>query len=377
MAAAAAPRLEPALNPEHRSGSPVRVGIVGAGWWATRAHLPAVVANPDAELVAIAEPINDKRDRAVAAFDPQRAYSSHKEMLNAETLDAVVVAVPHVAHYQVALDVLEAGAHLMLEKPMVVEHAHATRLLREAAAHRAEIVVGYPYHYNQQVLAVRDWVAAGEIGDLLYVHSLFASVVWDLFRGDVHLVADAVGFTITPTGVDTYGDPAVSGGGQAVVQVTHSAALLLFMTGLTAVEVFAFMENKDLQVDLVDAMAVRFEGGCLGTIGSTGSTVRTQQDLLEYRLYGTEGHILFDLAAAELALYRADGSTERNPPRPAPGPRTYTDTYPEDAPVNNLVDVVMGRDENRSPPQLAADVVGLLEAAYASARDGAPHPVPS
>jgi predicted dehydrogenase len=187
----------------------------------------------------------------------------------------------------------------------------------------------------------------------------------------VNLVADAVGFTITPTGKDTYGDPALSGGGQAIVQITHSAAMLLFMTGLKPTEVFAFMENKDLRVDLVDALTVRFEGGCIGTIGSTGSTVRTQEELLEYRLYGTEGHILFDLGTSELGLFRADGSVTKNPAGPVTPPVTpYSDAYPEHAPVDNLVDVIVGSDENRSPATLGAEVVRLLEAAYESARTG-------
>ncbi len=354
-----------------------RIGVVGTGWWATRAHLPAIVANPDAELVAIADPIEEKRDRAASVFHPQRTYRDHREMLENESLDGVVIAVPHMAHYQVAIDALEAGVHLMLEKPMVVESSHAARLLEESDKRNLEIVVGYPWHYSGQVLAVRDWIASGEIGQLLYVHSLFASIVWDLLRGDVDLVADAVGFTITPTGTDTYGDPAVSGGGQAIVQITHSAALLLFMTGLVPVDVFAFMENRDVRVDLVDAIALRFEGGCIGTIGSTGSTVRTQEELLEYRLYGTDGHILFDVLTSEAGLYRADGSVVRNPPQVAAGPRTYASAYPEDAPVNNLVDVVLGRDENRSPPQLGAAVVRLLEAAYTSARTGRRHAVPN
>lgn len=355
-----------------------RIGVVGAGWWSTRAHLPAIVANPEAELAAIAERVDEKRERAVSAFGPAASYPDHRAMLESEDLDGVVIAVPHTAHYQVAMDALAAGAHLMLEKPMVVESQHAARLLEESAARNLEIVVGYPYHFNRQVLTVRDWIAAGEIGELLYVHSLFASIVWDLFRGNVDLVADAVGFTITPTGTDTYGDPALSGGGQAIVQITHSAALLLFMTGLVPADVFAFMENKDLRVDLVDALAVRFEGGCIGTIDSTGSTVRTQEELLEYRLYGTGGHILLDLAAEELGLYRADGSVVRNPADPKPaGPHAYTEAYPEAAPVNNLVDVISGRDENRSPAELGAAVVRLLEAAYQSARTGVLQSVPA
>ena len=353
-----------------------RLGVVGAGWWSTRAHLPAIVAHPDAELTAIADPVDEKRDRAASVFGPQRTYRDHREMLDNETLDGVVIAVPHMAHYQVALDALEAGVHLMLEKPMVVESSHAARLLAESRERNLEIVVGYPWHYSGQVLAVRDWISSGEIGELLYVHSLFASIVWDLLRGEVDRVADAVGFTITPTGTDTYGDPAVSGGGQAIVQITHSAALLLFMTGLTPVDVFAYMENHDVRVDLVDALAVRFEGGCIGTIGSTGSTVRTQEELLEYRLYGADGHILFDVLTEQATLCRADGSVQRNPAHVAAGIRTYDSVYPEDAPVNNLVDVVLGRDANRSPADLAAVTVGLLEAAYTSARTGRREAVP-
>ena len=355
-----------------------KIGVIGTGWWATRAHLPAIVANPDAELVAIADPIDEKRERAASVFEPSASYANHREMLSKEELDGVVIAVPHTAHFQVAMDALGAGCHLMLEKPMVVESRHATALLAESAQRALEIVVGYPYHYNQQVLAVREWIANGEIGELLYVHSLFASIVWDLMRGNVDLVADAVGFTITPTGTDTYGDPALSGGGQAIVQITHSAALLLFMTGLRPTEVFAFMENRDLRVDLVDALTVRFEGGCIGTIGSTGSSVRTQEELLEYRIYGTEGHILFDLATSDVSLHLADGSIVENPVAPTTSSATmYSAAYPEDAPANNLVDVILGRDENRSTPQLGAEVVRLLEAAYESARTGQCQPVPN
>jgi len=354
-----------------------RIGVIGTGWWATRAHLPAIVANPDAELVAIADPIDEKRERAASVFEPASSYADHREMLDKEDLDGVVIAVPHTAHFDVAMDSLRAGCHLMLEKPMVVESRHAATLLEESAGRNLEIIVGYPYHYNQQVLAVQAWISSGEIGELLYVHSLFASIVWDLFRGNVDVVADAVGFTITPTGVDTYGDPALSGGGQAIVQITHSAAMLLFMTGLKPTDVFAFMENKDLRVDLVDALTVRFEGGCIGTIGSTGSNVRTQEELLEYRLYGTEGHILFNLTTSELGLFRADGSVTRNPVDPTTSTATaYSNAYPEDAPVDNLVGVILGRDENRSPASLAAEVVRLLEAAYESARTGLRQTIP-
>ena len=352
-----------------------RIGVIGTGWWATRAHLPAIAANPDAELVAIADPNEANRSRAAEVFAPPATYGDYRVMLEAEQLDGVVVAVPHTRHFEIALDALRRGLHVLLEKPMVLTSDHARELLRTAAEHDRQIVVGYPWHYNEQVNRARDWIASGAIGKLLYVHSLFASIVWELYRGEPEMVADAMGYTVNPTGRDTYSDPALSGGGQGVTQITHSGALLLHMTGLEPAEVFALMHNHDLRVDLVDALSVRFENGCLGTIGSTGSTVRTQEEVLEYRLYGTGGHILFDVMNEKLTMHRADGSTEQSPPcPPAPAGRDYSTSYPEEAPLNNLVEVIKG-GSNRSPGRLGARVVAMLEAAYASAADGASHQV--
>ena len=352
-----------------------RIGVVGTGWWATRAHLPAIAANPGAELVAIADPNEANRSRAAEVFAPPAVYADHRDMLQNEQLHGVVVAVPHTRHFEIARDALRADLHVLLEKPMVLRSDHARELLRTAAGAGREIIVGYPWHYNEQVNRAREWIASGAIGELLYVHSLFASIVWELYRGDIELVADAMGYTVNPTGRDTYSDPALSGGGQGVTQITHSGALLLHMTGLDPAEVFAQMHNHDLQVDLVDALSVRFQGGCLGTIGSTGSTVRTQEETLEYRLYGTAGHILFDVMNEGLMMYRADGSITQSPPcPPAPAGRDYSTSYPEEGPLDNLVEVI-GGGPNRSPGRLGARVVAMLEAAYASAADGASHQV--
>ena len=352
-----------------------RIGVIGTGWWATRAHLPAIAANPAAELVAIADPDEGNRSRAAEVFTPLADYSHYRDMLRDCRLDGVVVAVPHTRHFDIARYALQHDLHVLVEKPMVLRSDHARELLRLAAECGREIIVGYPWHYNEQVNRARDWIASGAIGDLLYVHSLFASIVWELYRGDVELVADEMGYTVNPTGRGTYSDPALSGGGQGVTQITHSGALLLHLTGLEPAEVFALMHNHDLRVDLVDALSVRFEGGCLGTIGSTGSTVRTQEEVLEYRLYGTGGHILFDVMNEGLTMYRADGSITESPPcPPAPAGRDYSTSYPEEGPLNNLVEVI-GGGPNRSPGRLGARVVAMLEAAYASAAKGKPQPV--
>ncbi len=354
-----------------------RIGVAGTGWWCTRAHLPAIEANPAAELTAVADPNEQNRRRASERFSPAAEYSDFREMLANETLDAAVVATQHAFHYEVAAECLRKGLHVLVEKPMVLSSEHASDLLRLASEAGREIIVGYPWNYTAQTNSVREWIGEGEIGDLLYVHSLFASVVWELYRGDVDVVAEVMGYPVNPTGQSTYSDPAIAGGGQGVTQITHSAAHLLHMTGLAPMEVFALMANHGLDVDLVNAMSVRFEGGCLGTIGSTGSTVRTQPEILECRIYGSRGHILFDVMNEKLSLHRQDGSVVA--PAPASGADSeffFSSSYPEDAPLNNLVEIVTKGATSRSPGILGARVVSLLEAAYRSAQTGQPEQVP-
>ena len=245
-----------------------RIGVIGTGWWATRAHLPAIAAHPDAELVAIADPNEANRSRAAEVFAPPASYGDYRDMLQAEQLDGIArggAAHPALRYRPRCAAPGRARAAREADGAEQRSRSRATARGRRARArdHRGLPVV----HYNEQVNRAREWIASGAIGNLLYVHSLFASIVWELYRGEPELVADAMGYTVNPTGRDTYSDPALSGGGQGVTQITHSGALLLHMTGLEPAEVFAHMHNHDLRVDLVDALSVRFEGGCLGTIG--------------------------------------------------------------------------------------------------------------
>src|ERR671932_361529 len=80
--------------------------------------LPSLAQYPDAELVAIADPDEERLNRAGDAFDVVRRYTSHEAMLDNERLDGVVVATPHTTHYDLARTVLSRGLGLMLEKPM-------------------------------------------------------------------------------------------------------------------------------------------------------------------------------------------------------------------------------------------------------------------
>jgi predicted dehydrogenase len=342
-----------------------RIAVVGCGSWANEAHLPALRDNADAELVALVEPRMEALRAAAEGFGVERTYREIEPMLAEVEPDGVVIAVPHVHHFAAARASLEGGAHVLLEKPMVLEPAHGRELISLAQRHGRELIVGYPWHYNHQVRAVRTAIGEGRVGELEFVSCLFGSTVRELYRGKGNAYDSYFGYA-GPLN-ETYSDPALAGGGQGQTQVTHSAALLFWLTGLRPTRVSAMCASFELDVDLCDAVAVRFEGGAIGTVSSTGSVPAGHIDALEYRLFGTGGYVHFDVMQGRASFRRADGATDELPVL------ELADRYPHYAPANNLVEVVLGRGENQSPAEIGQLTVEFLQAMYRSAAaDGVP-----
>lgn len=334
--------------------------MIGCGSWSSEAHLPALTANTDAEVVAVVDPIAEARELAARRFGVPRTYASHEELFAELEPDAVIVATPHSQHVAPARAALEVGAHLLVEKPLALAPADARALQRLALERGRELIVGYPWHYNRQSIELRDLIAGGRLGRLEFVSCLFASMVREYYRGDTEAYQPEFKLTRAPRS-DTYSDPSLSGGGQGQTQVTHSAALLLWLTSLHPRRVSAFCERFDLAVDLVDAAAVAFDGGAVGSISSTGGRPSGHEDLLHLHLCGTEGIATYEVMEGRVTLFLPDGVREELEPL-AP-----VDRYPHWGPANNLVDVVLGRSENRSPAELGCVVVELLDAMYRSA----------
>jgi predicted dehydrogenase len=315
-------------------------------------------------IAAVADP-DEARRRAVAErFGVEQGYASADEMLDAQRLDGVIVATPHRFHYPAARAALEHGAHVLVEKPMTIRPQDARALVHLARARGLQLVVGYPWHWNAHMLELRARIEAGAIGTIEHVSCLFASTARDLYRGQVEALRDVLGYPLAAPAETTYSDPALAGGGQGQTQLTHSAALLLWLTGLQPLAVTAMTGDFGLALDLVDALAVRFDGGAIGSLASTGSLSPGYEDILEYRIFGTEGHMLIDPGLSIAVIARRGEAPVSLPSLP------LHERYREDAPARTLVQLCQGRGVNGSPGELGAQVVSLVEAMYRSAETG-------
>jgi predicted dehydrogenase len=146
--------------------------------------------------------------------------------------------------------------------------------------------------------------------------------------------------------------------------MTHLIGLLFFVTGLRAERVHSVMRNHGLNVDLVDAFMIEFEGGAIAAIGGTGNNIQEARKI-DLQVYCADGWI--DIDEAKGTAIMQGGSLPREEYTPPAG---VEHVVPSSITTDNLVDVVLGRAKNGSPGEVGWRAVEVLDAAYRSAAKG-------
>ena len=348
----------------------IKCGVLGAGWWATFAHIPALLSHPRAELVAIQKNDRERARKVAADFGVPHACTTAAELLAVDGLQAVVVSSSPNLHYEHARAALEAGKHVLIEKPMTFTAGQARRLLELANQRNLQFLISCPWHYTSHAAAAQRLIREGRLGALRMISVLMTNPVSRLIRGeDTAPTHNGQAPYLQPKN-GTYSDPAISGGGQIYTQVCHVAAYLSFLTGTPASEVFARFHNDGAQLDIYDTLNIRMGDGTLATIASTGATSLNLRTY-EVRIFGTEGLLYMDLWQGTMELTRMSGEIESYPQLAA------HETYPHQAPALNLIDAVIDPSCNRSPASLGVAAMEMIEAACISAKSGQNVPIAS
>jgi predicted dehydrogenase len=241
------------------AATPVRIGIIGVGGMA-RAHIQSLQRIEGVTVTALCDTNPDQIERAKKQFPDYLASvgfetSDYKELLKRDDVDAVLIATPHTLHYQQSLDTIDAGKHVLVEKPMVCSVEHAKALLERLKTFDKVFALAYQRHAQGTYRYIRDKIASGEVGKPTFVNALL-SQSWK--KG---------------TAGSWRQDPALSGGGQINDSGSHILDILLWMTGLTVADVSAYIDNSGTPVDQNSALSFRFTNGAQGTISVLGDTV--------------------------------------------------------------------------------------------------------
>jgi predicted dehydrogenase len=144
--------------------SELRVGIIGCGAVTVRSHLPVLTKMDGVRVVALADPQLAPTQAAAAHFGVATVCADYREIL--DTVDALVLALPHHLHAPIGVDVLRAGKHVLMEKPLANTPAECDRLVAAAAQGGATLAVAQVRRYMTGYRAVRDWLTTEVLGEL-------------------------------------------------------------------------------------------------------------------------------------------------------------------------------------------------------------------
>jgi len=270
------------------AGRPLRVGLIGCGGFGTRGHLRAL---PDlaerATVVATADPDSARARAAADQVGAERAVTDFHDLLG--DVDAVIVATPHDRHHDIAAAALDAGKHVLVEKPLANTEAECLDLIDRADRAQRVLMVGYVLRYNPMVKRFRS----------LLVDRTYGSVF--------HLTLNTEQYLPVPEG-HWRADEARRGGGGLFSHGCHYVDVLLWTLGrpVRGAHLDTHEGTPWSQVETTSHTVIEFEGGILGHHFATeGARALKGQTL--FRAHCTEGIVQADLTSRELTVATRDG----------------------------------------------------------------------
>lgn len=150
----------------------IKVAVIGCGSISKHRHIPEYAANPHVKLVAFCDPVIERAEQ-FAQLHGGKAYSDYEEMLNKEKPDAVSVCTPNFVHAPAAIAAANAGAHVLVEKPMAASEAECEAMIEAARRTDVLLMVGHNQRYMPPHVKAKEILKSGVLGKVLTFRTSF------------------------------------------------------------------------------------------------------------------------------------------------------------------------------------------------------------
>jgi predicted dehydrogenase len=248
---------------------PVKYGVIGCGAISQRRHIPECVANPNSKLVGLADPVADRVNELAKKYGAI-GYTDYKQMLANPDIDAVVVAGPNTLHASQTIDALNAGKHVLCEKPMATTREDAKAMMAAAEKNKKFLMIGLNQRLMPNHVRAKELLASGKLGKVLSFRTAFnhpGPEGWAIDAGKTWFFKKSQAF------MGVAGDLGV-----------HKADLMRWLLSQEFSEVGGFvstLDKRDAQGNFVD-----LDDNAYLTLKTTGGIIGSM--ILSWTNYGVE-----------------------------------------------------------------------------------------
>ncbi len=146
-----------------------KVAVIGLGGIAQLVHLPILSKLMNVQISAIVDRNKNQLNSVGDKFKIEKRYTDHKEMLDKEEIEAVIIATPTNTHLEIALDCLKANKHILIEKPIARNVSEAKQINAASKKYKKQVMVGMNLRYRPDAMLMKSLVISGELGDIFYI----------------------------------------------------------------------------------------------------------------------------------------------------------------------------------------------------------------
>lgn len=339
----------------------LHVGVIGLGMG--KGHINGFNKHPGAEVIAIADTDIKKLDKVGEELAVPGRYTDGEEMIAKENLDIVCVATPNKFHKPLTIAALEAGCHVLCEKPMAMNAQEAQDMMDAAEKADKRIMINFSFRFTEQSFALKKQVDTGILGDVY-----FGRTVWHRRRG-------------MPGFGGWFGQKALAGGGPLIDLGVHRLDLALWLMGYPEpvwvmgstynpiVTKIAKEKGKKFDVEDLACGMIKFDNGATLIVEASWASNTKDKEHMVTQLLGTKAGLVqknkdegyqFE---AEIYLEKegCQYDMKLHPPVPASVSAMY---HFVDSIINDTPHIASGKE--------GLIVMKILDAIYKSAETGKP-----
>ena len=255
----------------------VRVGVIGCGRVSWERHLQPLLANQRLRVTATADLDAERSRQRAQQLGAPRSFTDYRQLLDCEDVDAVAVLTPTGSHAEIGLAALDAGKHLLMEKPLALNVGDCDRLIARASQSRCKVVVGYNLRWHRLVRQARGVLEQGTLGRIKAIRSVYTHNRSGENAPDWHRAL-------------------ALGGGVCFNEAVHHFDLWRYLLGNEVEQVYSLSAPSAYYEDETSVITARLAQGVLASGTFTFQTGPNS----EVEIYGEAGRLC-------LSMYRFDG----------------------------------------------------------------------